>query len=53
MNIIGGNSGVASLERTRYGLSLIEEILDGKFVSLPFLLGLQLANSYIRRKLFF
>lgn len=30
MNVIGGNSGVASLERTRYGLALIEEILEGK-----------------------
>jgi len=28
MAVIGGNSGVASLERTRYGLALIEEIIE-------------------------
>merc|ERR1712137_853993 len=28
INIIGGKSGVATLDRTRYGLALIEEILE-------------------------
>mmetsp|Transcript_13838 Transcript_13838/g.17417 ORF Transcript_13838/g.17417 Transcript_13838/m.17417 type:complete len:370 (+) Transcript_13838:71-1180(+) len=40
MNIIGGNSGVASLERTRYGLSLIEEILDEESSSFEYFLKL-------------
>ena len=30
INIIGGKSGVATLDRTRYGLALIEEILEGE-----------------------
>mmetsp|Transcript_122304 Transcript_122304/g.182773 ORF Transcript_122304/g.182773 Transcript_122304/m.182773 type:complete len:442 (+) Transcript_122304:30-1355(+) len=38
MNVIGGNKGVASLERTRYGLSLMEEILEEEPSCYPYFL---------------